>query len=180
MDALLPVLLGGLQVVPCVAETGQTKMRFDCGRLRQIACQVQDAPVGLGCQSKLGVCFLDVTQADGRPYVQDEIAGCLAQSDGFGIGPTGGCPVSLQEGGKPQRPERGSAGSQVAGVQILQGAARLGHDGVQLVGRNSQHGPDSGNLPDNVSGRIVPLLALHRGFGRLQFLFDAGKKARHR
>ena len=116
MDALLPVLLGGLQVVPFVAEAGQAQMRFAGRRLRQIACQVQDALVGLDCQIQLVVCFLDVTQADGSPYVDDDIAGCLAERDGFGIGPAGCSTVSLEEGGKPQRPESGSAGSQVAGV----------------------------------------------------------------
>jgi len=59
---------------------------------------VQDALVGLYRQIKLIVCFLDVTQADGRPYVDDDIAGCLADSHGFGVGPAGCGTVSLKKG----------------------------------------------------------------------------------
>ena len=52
---------------------------------------------------------------------------CLADRYGFGIGLAGRGTVSLKLIGIPQRPVRGSAERQVVGVQILQGAARLGN-----------------------------------------------------
>ena len=64
LEALLPVLLGGIQVVPFVEDTGQAKMRFAGNRQRLITCQLQDAPVGLGRQRQLVFCFLYLTQAD--------------------------------------------------------------------------------------------------------------------
>jgi hypothetical protein len=53
LDALLPVLLSGIQVIPFVEYTGQAKMRFAGARLQLITDQLQDAPVGLGCQIEL-------------------------------------------------------------------------------------------------------------------------------
>ena len=73
LEALLPVLLGGLQVVPLVGDTGQAKMRFAGNRLRRITCQLQDAPVGLGRQRQLVVCFLYLAQAECRRYGVDGI-----------------------------------------------------------------------------------------------------------
>ena len=60
------MLLGGIQVVPLVADTGQAKMRFAGNRLRRITCQLQGAPVGLGRQRELVVCFLDLAQTECR------------------------------------------------------------------------------------------------------------------
>ena len=54
LEALLPVLLGGLQVVPFVEYAGQTKMRFAFKRLRMITCQLQATPKGLGRLIKAG------------------------------------------------------------------------------------------------------------------------------
>ena len=50
LDTLLSVLLSSKEVVPFVAYPGQAKMRFAGKWQRRIACQVQDAPVGLGRQ----------------------------------------------------------------------------------------------------------------------------------
>ena len=80
VEALLPVLLGGLQVVPFVEHTGQAKMRFADNLQRLITCQLQDAPVGLGRQVELVVCFLYVAQADRRQDGGEDIPGCLAES----------------------------------------------------------------------------------------------------
>ena len=85
-----------------------------------IPCQVQDALVGLGRQSELVFCFLDVAQADGRQEGKEDIPECLAERNGFGIGPAGCGTVSLELVGKPQRPVSGRAERQVVGVQILQ------------------------------------------------------------
>ena len=38
MEALLPVLLGGFQIVPFVGDTGQAQMRFAENQKRLIAC----------------------------------------------------------------------------------------------------------------------------------------------
>ena len=86
---------------------------------------------------------------------------------GFGIGLAGRGTVSLELVGKPQRPGRGSADRQVVGVQILQGAARLGNDGFCLVLSDRQRGPYGGNMSDKVSGLVVWFGALQGGFSSL-------------
>jgi hypothetical protein len=53
LDALLPVLLGGIQVIPFVEYPGQAKTRFAGNRLRLISKQLQAAPVALGRQKEL-------------------------------------------------------------------------------------------------------------------------------
>ena len=65
--------------------------------------------------------------------------------------------------GKPQRPDCPKAERQVVGVQILQGAARLGDHGFCLVLSERQRGPGGGNLPDQVAGLVVRLGALQGG-----------------
>ena len=82
---------------------------------------------------KLVVGFLDVAQADGRQDGGEDIPGGLAERDGFGHGLAGRGPVALEQVGIPQRPVRVGAQRQVVGVQILQGAARLGQHGFDLV-----------------------------------------------
>ena len=79
--------------------------------------------------------------------------------------------------GIPQLPGSGSAESQVTGMQILQGAARLGNDGFYLVLSGSQRGPYGGNTSYKVSGFVVRLGALQSGFSSLQLLFDLGRLA---
>ena len=91
----------------------------------------------------------------------------LADGYGFGIGLAGCGTVSLKLVGIPQRPGSGSADRQVVGVQILQGAARLGNDGFYLVLGDSQRGPYGGNMPDKVSGLVVWLGALQGCFSSL-------------
>src|SRR2546428_4678111 len=57
LGTLLSVLPGGLQVIPFVEYTGQAKMRFASHQLRRITGQLQAAPVALGRQIQLVVCF---------------------------------------------------------------------------------------------------------------------------
>ena len=141
---------------------------------------MQDALVGLGCRIQLVFGFLYLTQADCSRHVNDDIAGCLADSNGFAIGPAGRATVSLELVSNPQLPDSGSADRQVIGVQILQSAVRLGNDGFHLVLSDSHQGPYGGNMPDEVAGLVVCLGTLQGCFGRLQFRFDARKKAGHR
>ena len=54
VEALPPVLLGGIQVVPFIVDTGQAQMCFVDNLKRLISCQLQDAPVGFGRQTKTG------------------------------------------------------------------------------------------------------------------------------
>ena len=75
LEALLPMLLGGIQIIPLVSYTGQAKMRFAGNRLRRITCQSQDAPVGLSRQRRLVVCFLYLAQIDCSRYGVDGIPG---------------------------------------------------------------------------------------------------------
>jgi hypothetical protein len=84
-----------------VEDTGQAKMRFVDNLQRLITPHLQDAPVGLGCQVELVACFLHVAQADGRQDNGEDIPGCLAESNGFGIGPAGRGTVSLEHVGNP-------------------------------------------------------------------------------
>ena len=65
----------------------------------------------------------------------------VAERDDFGIGLAGCGTVSLELIGISQRPVSGGAERQVVGVQILQGAARLGNDGFCIVLMNSQLWP---------------------------------------
>jgi hypothetical protein len=58
LGTLLCVLRSFLQVIPFVADTGQAKMRFASHQLWRITGQLQAAPVALGRQRQLGVCFL--------------------------------------------------------------------------------------------------------------------------
>ena len=65
-DALLPVLSGGVEVVPLVVHTGQAQVGFADERKRQTACQLNRVPERLDRQTELVVQFLDEAQAD-RP-----------------------------------------------------------------------------------------------------------------
>ena len=163
LQALLPVLLSGLQVVPFVEYAGQTKMRFVFKRLRMITCQLQATPKGLGRLIKVIFKFLYCAQADCSHYGHTDIPGRLADSYGFGIGLTGRGTVPLDLVGKPQRPDSSNAGKQVVGGQILQGAARLGDHGFWLVAGERQRGPGGGNLSNQVAGLVVRLGALQGG-----------------
>src|SRR5262249_48870535 len=63
VEALSPMLLGDLKVVPFIEYTGQANMRFVDHRLRHITCQLQDALVGRSRPMELIFCFLDSAQA---------------------------------------------------------------------------------------------------------------------
>ena len=94
LEALLPVLFGGIQVIPLVADTGQAKIRFAGSRPRRITCQVQDAPVALGRQRELVFCFLYLAQTGCSRYGIDGIPKRLTDRYDFGIGPAGRGTVS--------------------------------------------------------------------------------------
>ena len=68
LQALLCVLLGRVQVVPLVADAGQTKTRVVGARPRLIARHLQNTPVGLGRPMELDVQFLEPPQMAGRQY----------------------------------------------------------------------------------------------------------------
>src|SRR5258708_27359635 len=121
VEALSPVLLSSLQVVPFVEYTGQAKMRFVDNLKRLITCQLQDAPVGLGGQRELVFGFLYVAQADCRQDGGEDIPRCLAERDGFSKGPAGTGTVSQEAAGKPLRPASRRAESKVCGGVVLQG-----------------------------------------------------------
>ena len=55
LQAVVPILRCGMEVVPLVEDTGEANIRFTGNRLRWITDQVQDAPVALGRQSELVV-----------------------------------------------------------------------------------------------------------------------------
>lgn len=73
-----------------------------------------------------------IAQTGCSRYIDDRIPRRLTDRYGFGIGLSGRGTVSLKLVGNPQLPDRGRADRQVIGVQILQGAARLGNDGFYL------------------------------------------------
>ena len=66
LDALLPVPVRGLQVVPFVRDTRQSKMRFGGKSPRRITDQLEDALVGLLRQQQLSVQFLNLGQTECR------------------------------------------------------------------------------------------------------------------
>ena len=53
LQALLPVLLGGIQVVPFVEDAGQAKIRAVVNRPRLITEQLQGTPIGFGRRIEL-------------------------------------------------------------------------------------------------------------------------------
>jgi hypothetical protein len=55
LEALLSILLCGMEVIPLVEDTGEAKVRFTGKPLRRITDQLQDASVALGRQSELVV-----------------------------------------------------------------------------------------------------------------------------
>ena len=177
MQALAPVLLRSLQVVPFVQDAGQAQMRFVDNLKRLITRPLQHTSVGLGRQIELVVYFLYDTEGDGRQDGGEDIPRCLAERYGFSQRLAGSGAVSLQEVSKPQRPASGRAGRQVVGAQILQGAARLGAHDLWLVASEGQGSPGAGNLSQQVSRLVVQLGALHGSLGRLEFLFHAGRVA---
>ena len=64
MEALLPVLLCSIQVVPFIEHTGQAEMHF-AGRWQWwLPGQLQAPLVGLSRQHELVFCFLDLAQED--------------------------------------------------------------------------------------------------------------------
>ena len=134
-----------------------------------IASQLQDAPVGLGRQMRAG--FLLPVCAPRPIAAIMAMTVCpdrLADGQGFGIGLAGCGTVSLELIGISQRPGDASAERQVVGVQILQGAARLGNDGFRLMPSDRQRGPYGGDPSDKVAGLVVRLGALQGRFSRLQ------------
>ena len=68
LQALLPVLLSGIQIVPFVADAGQAKILFAGIRRSLITKQLQGAPVGLGRLIKLVFRFLYLAQAGCSQY----------------------------------------------------------------------------------------------------------------
>src|SRR5690348_6466345 len=123
-------------------------MSFTDNLKRLITCQLQDAPVGLSRQGELVARFLNVAQANGCQDCSEDIPRCLTERDGGSQGLAGCGMISLKDGSIPQRPVRARTESQVVGVQILQGSARLGKHRLYLVASERQRRPDSGNLPD--------------------------------
>jgi hypothetical protein len=74
LEALLSVLLGGIQVVPFVEYAGQAEMCFAGIRQRLITSQLDTAPVGLGRQIELVFCFLYAAQTIRGQYSMDRCA----------------------------------------------------------------------------------------------------------
>ncbi len=113
--------------------TGQAKMGFAGDRLRWIAYQLQDTPVGIGRQMS----WFSASCKLPRPVVANMLTMTFPDAwlvdIGLGIGLAGRGAVSLKLVGIPQLPDSGSADRQVVGVQILQGAVRLGNDCLYLV-----------------------------------------------
>ena len=100
-----------------------------------------------------------------------------AERDDVGIGPAGGGPVALELMGIAQRVGRGGADRQVVRVQILQGAARLGNDGFDIVLNDRQRGPDRGNPSDQVRVLSSGSRACRAASAAWSFCFDGGMSA---
>jgi hypothetical protein len=173
----LSVLLGAFQVVPFVERMGQSGVRLADDLQRLIPRQAQDMPVGLGRLRELVVHLLDIAQAEGRQDGMKDIPSCLAERQALSIGPAGCGTVSQQEVSKPQRKVRVRAHRQVIGVQILQGAARLGKHGLYRVASERQCSPGGGDPSYRVPGLSVWLGVAKASFRRLELLFHAGRMA---
>ena len=182
-DALPPVLLRGLQVVPLVAYAGQAEKLFAAPIRRFLTEQLQGAPVAFGRLIKLVVRFLYLGQAGCGQNREVNIPGRLPDSHGFAIDPAGRGTVPLELVTKPQGPRSSTAVWQAIGVQVLEGAARLNDRGVWVVPEDRQSGSDTGNLSDQVAGVVIRTGILPNGsqssLSRLQFLFDTGCLSGH-
>ena len=66
LETLLPVLSGGVEVVPLVVHTGQAQVGFADEGKRQTGCQLDGVPIGLDRQAELVIRFLEEAQTD-RP-----------------------------------------------------------------------------------------------------------------
>ena len=120
-DALPPVLLGGVQVVPLVADPGQADKLLAGIRRFLIAKQLQRAPVAFGRLMELVVRFLYLGQAGCGQNSEVNIPGRLPDRHGFAIDPAGRGTVPLELVTKPQRP-----GSSTAGCAGYRGAGTRG------------------------------------------------------
>ena len=81
-EALPPVLLGALQVVPLVEYPGQPEMSFIDNLKGLVTSHLQDPPVGLGCKMKMVFHLLYVAQADSCQYGGEDIPVGLAERNG--------------------------------------------------------------------------------------------------
>src|SRR4028119_343873 len=124
-------------------------------------------PVGPCRQRQLVVRFLYLTEIYRSRYSVDGIPKRLTGRYDFRIGPAGRGPVSLKLMGMPQRPGSSGADRQVLGVQILQGTARLGNDGLCIVLNDSQRGAHGGDTSNKVPGFVVRLGAVQGCFSSL-------------
>src|SRR5688500_4798601 len=104
---------------------------------------------------KLVICFLNLAETERSRCSVDGIPKRLTNRYHFGIGTAGCGTVSFKLIGISQRISSGSAKRQVVGVQILQGAARLGNDSFCIVVNNSQGSTHGGDTPYNVLGLII-------------------------
>ena len=95
-------------------------------------------------------------------------------ANAVGIGPAGRGAVALELVGVGQGPGGGSAHGQVVGVQIGQGALRLGENGFCIVLGHRHGGPNGGDMADQVTNLVVRLDVPQRGLRRLQLLLHAG------
>jgi len=173
----LPVLLRSIEVVPFVVDTREAEMRFGREPPRRITDQCQHVPVGPCRQSKLVVRFLDLSQTECRRDGVDGIRERFTPNNDFGICLAGRGPVSLELMGMAQRIDGGSADWHVVSVQILQGAPRLGNDGIYIVLNDSQCRSYRGDAPYQVSLSVVWFAALQGCFSSLEFFFDGGMSA---
>ena len=104
---------------------------------------------------ELVVCFLYLAQTECSRCRVDGSPKRLTDRYDFGIGPAGRGTVSLELIGMPQRTVGGSAERQVVGVQILQGAARLGKQGFYIVLDDRQQWPAWRQYARKVAGLVV-------------------------
>jgi len=68
----------------------------------------------------------------------------------IGIDLLGGGPIPLEGMRDGHGPHGREAEGKVVGVQVLEGAARLDHDGVRLVAGDGERGPSGGDAADKV------------------------------
>ncbi len=171
--ALLGVHLGGGQVIPCVIEARQAKMRAAGDGQWRVAGQLQDNAIRFRRLRQLIVPLLHVGDAERRHQVHDEVTDGLGGGGRSGVGLACVAAIALQLIRVAERPGRRRAHRQIVQAQIAQRALRLRDDRRRLVLGYGDGGADRGDAADQIARLGVGGVGGQHSFGGLEHGFDA-------
>ena len=168
------MLAGSLQVVPGIMDARQPEMGVAGHRRRRVTGQLHRTGVSFGGQRQLQVVFLHLGQPLGGHQQDDVMTDLFADRLSLSVSLAGRRPVALQVVSIAQGPGGGGAHRQVGGVQVGQGALRLGQDRGGVVPYHGDGGADRGDVAEQVTRVRVGWLRRQDRLGGLQFCFHAG------